>query len=283
MRVNPDSRIARVAVVGAGAEFEALIDYLSTCTDSQQLAGLEHLLTLDSLRSPPDYVLLLHSRVNQFAQGDVDVARRVLSDAKWLGVIGSHAESESRSGRPLRGIERVHWTASIDRFARLDYASCEAESPASDGNPTEQVMALNAGPRPFPYRIGVVAASDRVAAPVLDACAAAGFCVERLSAERLKGRPHADLVASLDLCIWLDESTLGRNSPPLQAVASTLAPCPILVLSDFVRWEDRQEFVRQGASDVLARPFILEDLVSKIGRLARPSTLPARTGRRHAS
>lgn len=289
MRVSSDSRCEPTAVLGAGVEFTALLRYLSTHAEPCWYAGFEDLLTLDALRNPPHRVVLLQSRASQFAQAHFDVAQRVIPETKWLAVIGSYAEGETRSGEPLVGIERVHWTAAVDRFARL----CELHDEPSDlssvqprslgGNPG-QIVALNQGPRPFPYRLGVVAASNRLAGPVIDACVAAGFCGEQLSPDRLASKPSPELAARLSLCIWVNECARGRRPMPLQAVAASLAPCPILVLSNFVRWQDREAFLRRGAIEVLARPFLLEDLVGQIGRLARPSTLPARPGRqRHAS
>ncbi|MEM8681714.1 MAG: hypothetical protein AAGF97_20385, partial [Planctomycetota bacterium] len=226
-----DDHCHRLVLVGAGREFRGLLDHVwaDDSLEAVSLATLEELASMQQLRRPPRFVVLLQSRPGQFLHGELEALQRALPDTNWLCVVGSFAEGETRSGQPLPGIDRVYWSAAIDRFTRLREL-WEVE-PASDSDsferakPADRLLALNQGDRPYPYGLGVVAATATVAEPLIGACEAAGFCAEWLPVEGLQATARGRF-DHLNLCIWIQEVSQARGPAPLDQVVARVAPCP---------------------------------------------------------
>jgi len=216
-------------------------------------------------RVVPDLIVVAQAYPGEFDSDQIDRLRRLAPVAPVVALLGAWCEGEMRSGRPWPGVVRVYWHQWLPRCAqelgRLREGICSTWGLPMTAGEEERLLAL-AGQSP-PRREGLIAicsARFDMQQWLSAACAKRGYSTVWL-------RPHqADRLDGVKAAIFDATGCSGEDSEGLKRLGDALGPVPIIALLDFPRVEDRDRVLAAGASAVLSKPFLLEDLFWQMDR-----------------
>lgn len=213
------------------------------------------------LHSPsPQIVLFAQSRPGQFAQADIETIHARSPLSRLVVLLGSWCEGEMRTGKPWTGVVRIYW----HQWAARMIPELTGDNSAGGGvwqlprtaSGTEQFAQATEGP--WPRGQGLVVIHSRLFCDyqaLSDACRAGGYS----STWDRPGQTSFAAGASCVLC-----SLIGGD-PHETVVAASLvhrhAPAPVIVLLDFLRFDDRRRMLDAGAAATLAKPLLVSDLL----------------------
>ncbi len=220
-----------------------------------------------------DVIVLAASYPGQFSHETVEQLRRLAPLSRVVGLLGSWCEGEMRTGHPYPGAIRVYWHQWAPRLGR-EAARWHDGLRSSWGLPItageeERVLAL--AEDPLPLRSGPIAVwSEEFAMQdwLRAACRRAGYTAtwHRPGVSP----PHEPPVAA----IFDANDRPRRPYEHLRQFAVDVHPAPVIALAGFPRVEDRDEALASGASSVLSKPLLLEDLFWELDRLLCARDLP---------
>jgi CheY-like chemotaxis protein len=217
-------------------------------------------------RQTIDLVVVAQSYPGEFSHEAVERLRRLAPLTRILGLLGSWCEGEARSGRPWPGVIRSYWHQWPARWqqelARLRLGRCPAWGLPITASEEDRLLLRAEEPITTGQGLVVLYARQPEVLEGLSAiCRAAGYStvgVQSLDAARVEGAT----VAIFDGTDGSDEelSCLAQFSQNLPRV-------PMIVLLNFPRVEDRDRVLAAGATAVLSKPLLLEDLCGELGRV----------------
>jgi len=229
----------------------------------------------------PNVIVVAQQRPGAVRAGDIERLHTAFPLAQLIVLLGAWCEGEMRTGRPLAGVTRVFWHAFPAAIARL----------------TEQLRGGRSSVSAFPRIAG---AQERV--------------LREMPPEHVPPaqRHGVLLVRSSDLatfeslahvferrgyaCAWLDPRQpvryrkchailwdASRLDPPewhlLTEVRNHFATAPMLLLTGFPRREDMEAADALGVGRMLAKPFLVEDLLAAVDQVAGISQQPLTAAR----
>ena len=262
---RPEFREARAALEGWG-RVVAAIDVEAA---GAQLAGGE---------VAPDLIVVAQAYPGELGPDEIDRLRRLAPVAPVVGLLGAWCEGETRTGTPWPGVVRVYWHQWLPRCAQelgrfRDGLLSTWGLPMTAGE-EERLLALAEQSRP--RREGLIAIcagrfdmQDWLSA----ACTKRGYSTEWLRPDR------ADRLEGVKAAIFDATECSGGELEGLKRLGVALGPAPIIALLDFPRTEDRDRTLAAGASAVLSKPFLLEDLFWELDRVIAGTT--RRVGETH--
>lgn len=223
---------------------------------ARDIAGGIALLERQSL--VPDVVVVAQSHPDEFSEAKIEPIRTLAPLARMVVVLGPWCEGETRTGRPLPGAVRVFWhqaASHCDReLSRLLSGGESSWSLPPTAGDEERCLVLSGG---FETKgaglIDIVTWQGELYELLADGCRRRGHSTRWL-------RPHDDLPIDPAQGILFDASRDAHEEIAALGRLRSHGPAPIVVLADFPRCRDRDQFLRAGAKAVVARPFLWGDL-----------------------
>ena len=223
----------------------------------------------------PAVVVVAQCWPGQFATSQIDALRRAAPLARFVSLLGTWLEGETRTGRPLAACRRVYWhrwddfTRSLGEGRVNSWSAWSLPSTATD----DERLLLAAGFEPADSPIG--ATSPLLIAIVARAREAyqslADICVER--GWQTVWFRNVENETSLDPDIVLLDATNSSEADLTTLIrlrAAARRP-PIIALLGFPRVEDASRWKTAGAAAVVSKPFQSHSLLSKIDDLVAKS------------
>lgn len=211
----------------------------------------------------PDVMVFAQSRPGQLPARGIELLHAASPLSRLVALLGSWCEGETRSGRPWPGFHRVFWhqwtpRMSLELLEADDSGYCLLHMPrTATANERYERLAETASPQQQGL-IAIHTRTIRIYEALSDACGQAGLATVWFPPAR---PAHSSGAAA---AIWDGVSSDRQETGLLEEVVRQHAPAPVIALLDFVRREDIERMLALGASRVLAKPFLLNDLLWQI-------------------
>jgi len=252
------------------SEFAAVReDLASTCHLTEVPDAQAALTALQSGSCAPAAIVLAQRYPGQLSDSDIDRLWRAAPLARILCLLGTWCEGESRTGRPFAGPVRVYWHQWSARWgqelARLRAGLCPTWGLPPTATDEERLMQAAREPAPQGQGLVVLVSRHPAVADLLgEACRQAGYATVCETSV-----PHRPRFQGAKAVVFDATDCEGEEARELDALASALPKVPILALMDFPRLEDRHRAIAHGATAVLAKPLLLDDLCWLLETLTR--------------
>lgn len=247
----------------ARASLEALVH--TTCAaDLDQAAAL-----IDSGLRAPELIVLAQSRPGEFSAAAVDRLRMAAPLARLVALLGSWCEGEMRTGHPLPGAIRVYWHQWLPRFQqdleRIRRGWCPIWGLPATAGEDERLLLAKGLPLTPRQGLVVIAARQFAMADWLSAtCRLASYATVWLQPSR-----PVRIEGAVAL-LWDGDDGRHRRGAELERLRAELGPLPILALLDFPRIGDRDGVLAAGATVILSKPLLVDDLLWSLQEFAIP-------------
>lgn len=209
----------------------------------------------------PSLIVIATAWPGEFSQASIDRLRQLAPLAPVVTLLGAWCEGETRSGHPCPGATRLYWHEGRSRSARelARMAAGRASTWTLPATATEEERLLAAAEVPLPRGQGLVAVYARhadMAGWLSAACRAGGYSTVRL------GGTCWPQVEGVTAGIF-DATDLGPDeAAALERMVHALGRTPVVAILGFPRVEHRDRALACGATAVLSKPLLLEDLLS---------------------
>ena len=264
----------RVLFVGHAShhEFREPLAWLREYCDLTISPGVDEAVTqLTSASDPPDVIVVAAARPRLFAQRDVSSLLQRAPLARFIGLMGGWCEGELRTGRPWRGVTRVYWHQFVSRMAEELTGVNSRGRLAMPRTFTESELSGIAVPVAGTRRGLVVirAASLETYEAIADVCRTMGHSTVWESPRQPAFATGA--VAA----IWDVSARMEYDRTKLDRFAQRMQPAPVIALIGFPRESDRQLALDCGASCVVSKPYLLQELWTELARVTSQYSLDA--------
>jgi len=217
-----------------------------------------------------DLILIAQSRRGQYSVQDIENLQAAYPAVPMIGLLGSWCEGETRSGTPWPGVTRVYWHQWEGRYQKFveqlaqsgitDWHAPKTSSIADRIANTKRITTPN-----DIRRVAISAWTNTSFAMVADAIRHFGWTscwVER-------SVWNAETVSSVDaICIEAD-SWCDNLSNRIKWVTREVPGTPIVLILNYPRNDEFKEIKAAGISEVISKPFELDELQSAILRAAK--------------
>ena len=231
----------------------------------------------------PEVIVIAQARPGAFTADQVDRLLHLAPLARVLGLLGSWCEGEVRTGHPWPGVVRVYWYDWLPRWKQALEKVRKGECPAwglpvTASDRDRLLQALETSPESRQGSIAVCTSFLETYEALSDACrmrgystvwvrpGSAGFRVEGVTAaiwDAVEGNPHE-----------IDE---------LRRLCDALGRPPVVALMDFPRIDACGRVIAAGASCVVAKPYLLDDLFDRLDHILSREAEPERMDRQSPS
>jgi hypothetical protein len=216
-------------------------------------------------RLVPDVIVVAQSRPGQIRPLDVERLHAASPLSRLVVLVGSWCEGELRSGRPCQGVIRVlwhQWQPRLMPFLQPGAAPIPGSWQLPRTASLDERLACTVGPR-WPRHEGLVAIhadTHPTFMALSEACHAGGYAtVWHVSEESVAASGVVAAVADGISC----------DTPGIRFLRQTIRchrPAPVIALLDFVRRQDLELAKSEGVSAVVAKPFLVYDLLWHLDR-----------------
>ncbi len=242
------------------AEFHAAREALAANGSLTQVPDVPAALAaLAAAQCSPAVIVLAQSYPGQVSDADIERLWRAAPLARILSLLGTWCEGEMRTGRPCAGAIRVYWHQWSARWgqerARLKAGQCPTWGLPVTATDEERVMHPGRAASHRQGLIVIVSPHPAMAEMLCDACRQMGYAT--LWEPHFQGRPRFQGAQAV---VFDGRDCDLEEAAQLTALAHALPGLPILALMDFPRAQDRQRALRHGATAVLSKPLLLDDL-----------------------
>jgi CheY-like chemotaxis protein len=268
----------RVLLLGdcAGPEFGEVVVWLRQQTELTVVATADEALRHLQASPPPAAVLLAQARPGRFTWREVEQLHAASPVSRLVALLGTWCEGEPRSGHPWPGVIRVYWHQWRARLAP-ELGPGALHRPVLWGlprtaPPAEQWAAAVAAAQPPQH--GLVAIRTRSWTNfdgLSTACRQVGYATVWLPPEH---HPHVRGVAAV---IWDGSLREPTAIEDLHELTVHYHPAPLVAVADFVRCDDYERALAAGVASVIAKPFLLNDLLDELSRDVNPVIGSSRT------
>jgi CheY-like chemotaxis protein len=208
-----------------------------------------------------DLIVVAQKRPGQLSPKMLESLRKAAPLTPIVCVAGSFCEGEARTGRPWPGAVRVYAHQFVARVAaQLErLAAVGAMSWAPPFTNTEEDRLLNAAPMPPAHlatRVAVFSHERQSAAMLCDALEAAGYAAVTCE--------PTDELRDIDLVLWDCAGSFAACRDRFIRMAQQTPAAAKIVLLGFPRPEDVATARAAGATAVLSKPFLLDDLLWQV-------------------
>lgn len=213
---------------------------------------------------PPAVIVIAAARPGLVSQREVASLLRRAPLARFIGLLGGWCEGEMRTGQPWRGVTRVYWHEFVPRLAEeLTLANSRGRlfQPRTF---TDAELSGSAIPLPeFRTRGLVVIRAISLASyePLAEACHAIGHSTTWSSPRQ------PAFVTGAAAAIWDVAASIESDDAELGRFAKLMQPAPTIAIIGFPRASDRQLALDCGASGVVSKPYLLQDLWNELTRI----------------
>jgi hypothetical protein len=244
------------------AEFDAAVSWLRTRADVVSCAefggALEH---LRQVRTDPLILVIAQSYPSQFSACQIEQMHRQAPLSRMVGMLGSWCEGEARSGRPWPGVIRIYWHQFESRMSRFlaDSPDFQFISNLPRTSTTTDQLGSSAGLAKGECH-GLVAVRTQKYTDydaLGEALGQIGYSSVWLNNGSWSDLRHATAI------VW-DGGSIAGQLDELRTLSDT---APVVALLNFPRHNDLTLIRKAGASAVVSRPFLTEDLQYQIRRV----------------
>jgi CheY-like chemotaxis protein len=223
-----------------------------------QARDIAQALTLLDGGLTPAAIVVAQASPGRFSSADIERLRRAAPLARVVTLLGTWLEGETRSGKPWPAALRVYWHGWPRRHASLRRARLALfDRHMSAGHRHQR--------RTHPGRLPTVA---RITRPTSHARHLRPIARYRRGASG--NRPPNELAGQHPpVDIALVDASHGSESAvePLRRCKQALGDVPILAITGFPRIDQVRSLQSAGASAVLSKPFLVNDLLWHLNRL----------------
>ena len=267
---QPDRADMHVLVIGDTGrdEFRDAAEWLErNATVSAALSVGQAAGILSSLSEPPTGIVVAQAFPGQFTTEQVERLRRLAPLTPVMGLLGSWCEGEMRSGRPAPGMTRDYWHCwrprAEDDWRRLTDGHCPLWGLPT--TVTEDERWLRRSRVALTSRTGLtVVRADTLdtATALMEACREGGYSAVWL------GAVPSTAIQGAAACLW----DVGAFGPPKLVEARDLRRqlglVPLVAVMGFPRIDDRRQLLREGIAAVVSKPYLIDDLLWQLNRVA---------------
>ena len=213
---------------------------------------------------PPELIIIAQSRPGTISLSNVESLRRRFPLPGVISLLGSWCEGESRTGRPIPGVERFYWHEFPGwwqrQMARRAAGRCADWARLGTVDKASRPYLQNDEKEP---RGLVVINTPRweTADALADLLQSAGYA----SVWHLNGRP-APQVRGAVAGIWEGGQMDDHEADDLASFCGQLSrdAAPVVALLDFPRHDGVERARRLGAAAVLGKPWMNAELVAAL-------------------
>jgi hypothetical protein len=216
----------------------------------------------------PVLIVWLQSLAGEFCQMDCAALAGQFPGVNMVCAYAACAEGETRTGKPLRGVQRfpaLGWASRLEPLWRIAGRRRNAGFPSA-------TIAVRGGTsrddcRGHSLVVGVYSAAPEMQVVLCDALRALNFnaqpveCSPHSSGNRFDSfAQDAVAAAGFNAAIWDDSPHPRRVKLNLMQFAAAVAPRPVLAIVGFPRWQDAEQFAYASVRHVLGKPLNLAEL-----------------------
>lgn len=270
---------------GGCREFRPIVSRLCIDTRVTVVADLRHALrtidTFDVQGEPqlPDIVLLAQSRPGEFAEASLDTLKRRLPLARFILLLGTWCEGESRTGRPWAGAERVYWYDWPARWSiqhtRVAAGRCPVWGLPETATGEERLLwsaetrnSLSTG------EVIVHGRCRETIDAISDACRERGYHARPFSARAVAAGIAMEAPAQSGprraAAIWEGTQCDASEIRQLARFARLVGDLPMVALLDFPRADDVARAHASGVTSVVSKPYLIDELFWHLDRCIDP-------------
>jgi hypothetical protein len=209
---------------------------------------------------PPDVVIFAQARPGQFSARQVERLHLASPLSRLVALLGSWCEGELRTGQPWPGVVRVLWhqwqPRMIPQLTPSEDAAFSTWQLPRTASLSEQMecAALNGWP-PGRGLVAIHTSTLKDYAAIGEACRQGGYATLWYSSQQ-PVRSGGEAAA-----IWDAVGGDDREIAALRRVIQRDSAVPVIVLLDFLRRQDYERVLSAGAAAVLAKPFLVADVL----------------------
>lgn len=230
------------------------------CATAEESGAAEDADESAASRLIPDVIVVAQSRPGQFHPRQVERLHAASPLSRLVALAGSWCEGELRSGRPCTGVIRVlwhQWQPRLIPFLQPGSMPIPDVWRMPRTSSLDEQLASTVG-APWPRREGLIAihADARETFQALSgACREGGYATVWYA--------HREAVAASGVIAAVADSVScdATGLRFLRDVVERHRPAPVVALLDFVRRQDYELARAEGVSAVLAKPFLVYDLL----------------------
>jgi CheY-like chemotaxis protein len=241
-------------------DFRDAVRWLAENTFVTPASSSANALSLIEQGRLPDVIIIAQSRPGQLSRQHIERLHAASPVSRLVALLGSWCEGEGRSGRPWPGVVRIYWHQWRPRMVpELSASGWPAHSlwqlPRTS-TPGEQYK--QAARADWPQRGGLVAIHTRAFRnyeALSDACRHGGY----VTVWSPPAKPSCS--GGLAAAIWDGDGWDAFDARLLEKTVQLHQPAPVVALLDVVRRNDCDRALAAGASSVIAKPFLVNDLL----------------------
>lgn len=257
----------RVLFVGDPAhhEFREPVAWLSEYCDLTFANGIDEAVAqLASESDTPEVIVVAAARPGIVSQREVSSLLRRAPLARFIGLMGGWCEGEMRTGQPWRGVTRVYWHQFVPRMAEELIGVNARGRLAMPRTFTESELSSNPVPLPKVRQRGLAVIRTTAIESyeaIAEACSAIGHSTTWVNPRQ------PTFVTGAAVAIWDVALSIDRDRTELAEFAQRVKPVPVIAVMGFPRASDRQQAVECGATCVVSKPYLLQELWTELARV----------------
>ncbi|MEN6405836.1 MAG: hypothetical protein ABFC77_05125 [Thermoguttaceae bacterium] len=225
----------------------------------------------------PDLIVAAQAFPDQISHAAIARLRRLAPLARVVGLLGSWCEGEMRTGSPWPGAVRVYGHQWASRAGRQLQRMASGKSCAWSLPPTateEERLLADADPATTPTDSKK---SGGLATTPTDSKKSGGLvlihsrspemaewlstmCRSRGYATLWRREPASTYTDGVRAAIFDADRFGDASCAELRRLVESVRPSPVVALMTFPRAEDRRRAMQAGATAIVSKPFVLEDL-----------------------
>ncbi len=255
-----------------GSELREIAETVSSC-DINVSPDIDGALAMIRDGYSPAVIVVEQPWPGRISAGDFDELRRAAPLARIVRLLGTWMEGELRTGQPQSGTLRAYWHESATRIAQDIRNLCAGRKSnwtmPTTANDQERLLEAFGDSCTFPkpqspaISIAIYAQHRETAESLTEICTQCGWHGEWLREHQLAAPIAADAILVDSVC---GVPAAIASIRKLRPIAGTT---PIIVLVGFAREDELLELLAVGASIVIRKPFLVDDLRFQLDRFFR--------------
>lgn len=250
-------------------EFGQVTSPLEQTSEWTSIKCIDEAVTwLSTASTPPDVIILTQTRPGEISGGNVQRLRAAAPLVGVCAVLGNWCEGETRSGKPWPGVARYSWlewpARWRDEVARQADGCLPLWTLPATLSEEERLLSrvTGAGRQGANGCVVVIAGGCETASALADAIRTAGFSVGKCHGDRMVNVRGAMAI------VWDTTSAAATDPRQVAALKTRFQDAPLMALVTFPRSDSVVQMRAAGVDGVHAKPFLLDDLLAEIKRLA---------------
>lgn len=221
------------------------------------------------ISAPPLLIVWLQSFASEFFEADRKAVAHTFPGVNMVCVHAAFAEGETRTGKPLAGVQRWPFHGWRGRLEPLWRIACH-ESRRDDAAAT-RVASRNS------IHVGVYSGSRGMNSVLCEAVRCLGFETSALATSFGSPHPRSSVhegdpqTSDFQVAIWEDSRDPRSELTGIVEFVEAVDPRPVIAITGFPRWQDADRVAASGVRHILGKPFQLPELAFHLDHWAIPN------------